>query len=376
MDLLLILTYTALCIAIFRIFNIPLTKWTVPTAILGGVLLIGTLILVMNYNHPHANIARNVYITTPIIPNVRGIVTDITVKPNEKVKAGDLLFSINDTPYQAKVNEATAQLQDAIQVAKGLEASFKSAQASTLRAKAEYFRSKLEFDRYQEGAKKGAYSKGSVDNMKGVYYAAKATYEASQAEEDRQRIAFESEVNGKQTIVAQAEARLEQAQFNLDSTNIYAPTDGYVTQLTLRPGMMAVPMPLRPVMSFVHDEEAQFVALFRQNSALRLKPGYKADFIFKAIPGKAFAGEIVSVLPAMAEGQVQAQGTLMSSKNFNRNGQVVVVLKLIDDMSEYDLPKGTSAEIAVYSDHFEHVSVMRKVLIRMKSWQNYLFLDH
>ncbi|MFM9597994.1 hypothetical protein ACKI1O_52970, partial [Streptomyces scabiei] len=80
-------------------------------------------------------------------------------------------------------------------------------------------------------------------------------------------------------------------------------------------------------------------------------PGYEADFIFKAIPGKTFAGEIVSVLPAMAEGQVQAQGTLMSSENFNRNGQVVVVLKLIDDMSEYNLPKGTSAEVAVYSDH-------------------------
>ena len=52
MDLLLILTYTALCIAVFKIFNIPLNKWTVPTAGLGGVVLIGTLILLMNYNHP------------------------------------------------------------------------------------------------------------------------------------------------------------------------------------------------------------------------------------------------------------------------------------------------------------------------------------
>lgn len=376
MDLLLILTYTAICVVVFKVFDIPLNKWTVPTAMLGGIILIGTLILVMNYNHPHANIARNVYVTTPIVPNVRGIVNEITVKPNQRVEKGALLFSIDDTPYQAKVNESNAQLQDAIQAAKGLEASYKSAQASSLRAKAEYLRSKVEFERYQEGAKKGAYSKGSVDNMKGIYYAAKASYEAAQAEEERQRIAFESRVNGKQTIVAQAEARLEEAKFNLDSTKIYAPTDGYVTQLTLRPGMMAVPMPLRPVMTFVHDEEARFVASFRQNSALRLKAGYQADFIFKAIPGKTFAGKVVSVLPAMAEGQVQAQGTLMGSEYFNRNGQMVVVLKLIDDMSEYDLPKGTSAEVAVYSDHFEHVSVMRKILIRMKSWQNYLFLDH
>ena len=40
------------------------------------------------------------------------------------------------------------------------------------------------------------------------------------------------------------------------------------------------------------------------------------------------------------------------------------------------LPMGTAVEVAVYSDSFTHVSVMRKVLIRMKSWQNYLYLDH
>lgn len=52
MDLLLIMTYAALCITIFKVFKIPLNKWTVPTAVLGGVIIIGTLILLMNYNHP------------------------------------------------------------------------------------------------------------------------------------------------------------------------------------------------------------------------------------------------------------------------------------------------------------------------------------
>ena len=41
MDLLLILTYAAMCIAIFKIFKIPLNKWSVPTAVLGGIVLIG-----------------------------------------------------------------------------------------------------------------------------------------------------------------------------------------------------------------------------------------------------------------------------------------------------------------------------------------------
>ena len=67
MDLLLILTYTALCVAVFKIFRIPLNKWTVPTAALGGVLIIGTLIMLMNYNHPYSEMARNYYVSTPTV---------------------------------------------------------------------------------------------------------------------------------------------------------------------------------------------------------------------------------------------------------------------------------------------------------------------
>ena len=70
MDLLLILTYTAICVVIFKVFKIPLNKWSVPTAVLGGAVLIGTLIFVMNYNHPYSEIAREYVVTTPIVPAV------------------------------------------------------------------------------------------------------------------------------------------------------------------------------------------------------------------------------------------------------------------------------------------------------------------
>ncbi len=55
-----------------------------------------------------------------------------------------------------------------------------------------------------------------------------------------------------------------------------APTKGYVTQVALRPGGMAVSLPLRPVMIFVHQEESYYVAWFRQNSL-------PADVIFAAL---------------------------------------------------------------------------------------------
>ncbi|MDK6765003.1 hypothetical protein QP380_06995, partial [Klebsiella aerogenes] len=56
METLLLLCYAALCIVIFKVFRIPLNKWTVPTAVLGGVILIGMLIPGMNYNFPYSEV--------------------------------------------------------------------------------------------------------------------------------------------------------------------------------------------------------------------------------------------------------------------------------------------------------------------------------
>ena len=94
MDLLLIMTYTAICIAIFKIFKIPLNKWTVPTAVLGGVVLIGTLILLMNYNHPFTQLGNQVFSSTPIVSGVRGRVIEVPVKPNQPLKKDDVLLNL------------------------------------------------------------------------------------------------------------------------------------------------------------------------------------------------------------------------------------------------------------------------------------------
>ncbi|PSW18034.1 HlyD family secretion protein [Photobacterium sanctipauli] len=376
MDLLLILTYAALCIAVFKIFNIPLNKWTVPTAVLGGIVLIGTLILLMNYNHPHSNMGGQFYVTTPIVPGVRGKVVEVPVTPNTPIKAGDVLFRVDPTPYEAEVQLQLAALAEAQQNVMGLEASYQAAKASTERAISERDRTLTQFQRYEKGYKRGAFTKSEVDNRRQFYRSAEASLAAARAEEQRAKLAYESEIMGENTAIAKVRAQLIQAQFNLEETVVHAPTDGYVTQVTLRPGMMAVPLPLRPVMTFIHQEEQFFIGAFRQNSLLRLRPGFKADFIFRALPGKTFQGEVIEVLPAIGESQVQAAGVLYGSDLLLRQGRPLVKLKITDDLSEYRLPQGANVEIAVYSDSFEHVSVMRKVLIRMKSWQNYLFLDH
>ncbi|MBD7646983.1 hypothetical protein HPN51_17855 [Klebsiella pneumoniae] len=58
METLMLLTYAALCIVVFKVFRIPLNKWTVPTAVLGGIALIGAVIFGMNYNFPYTDVGN------------------------------------------------------------------------------------------------------------------------------------------------------------------------------------------------------------------------------------------------------------------------------------------------------------------------------
>ncbi|MEZ8825945.1 HlyD family secretion protein [Vibrio sp. 10N.261.55.A7] len=376
MDLLLILTYAAFCIAIFKIFKIPLNKWTVPTAVLGGVVLIGTLILLMNYNHPFTQIGNQVYSTTPVVSGVRGRVIEVPVVPNQPLKQGDILFKIDPIPFEAEVAKLRAKVKEASQGALGLESGVSEAQSARFKAIAERDKAQREYDRYQRGYDRGAFTEQQLDTRRQAFKASQAALEVAEAQVEQAEISLNSEIGGENTAVASLLADLRKAEFNLEQTVVTAPTDGYATQLALRPGVMAVPLPLAPVMTFVHSEEKIYTAAFRQNSLQRLQPGHQAEFLFRALPGRVFKGEVVEVLPAIGEGQFQARGALLGTDALRTNGRVLVSLRITDDLTDYHLPMGTAVEVAVYSESFTHVSIMRKVLIRMKSWQNYLYLDH
>ena len=377
MELLLVLTYTALCVFIFKIFRVPVNKWTIPTAALGGVILIGAMVLVMNYNHPYSNKARQFFVTTPIVPGVGGIVTSVEIEPNQLVEKGTVLFRIDPKPYEAVVRQKQALLAGSQEGVRELEAAVASARARVVEVSANRDRSQGVFERYERGFASGAFSEVDLENRRQIYNADEAAVERAEADLERATIAFEAAIDGDNPEVARLKAELDKARYDLERTVVRAPTSGYATQLLLRPGMMAASLPLRPVMVFVHEEDMSLVAAFRQNSALRLKPGYEAEIVFPSIPGRAFHGKVKQVLPSIAEGQLQTSGSMIgTAQAFQSLGRVPVEIEVLDDLSEFNLPAGSRAQVAVYSDHFHHVAVMRKILLRMSSWENYLYLDH
>jgi multidrug resistance efflux pump len=385
MDMLLILTYTAICYAIFRIFRIPVNKWTVPTAGLGGIVLISGLILLMSYNHPYTSDARIYFTTTPIVPAVKGPVVEVPVVANTPLKQGDMLFRIDPRPYQYAVDQKRAAIAEAEQKVLELKAALGAAESGVEEARAARDRAKQSFDRVNE-ANENARAAGraapiselEVENKRGLYLGAEAAVGTALARAEQARIAYEAEIGGVNPTVARIRAELSAAEYELDQTTVRAPADGYVTQVFLRPGMMAVPLPLRPVMVFVNGEDMTLGAAFIQNSLQRVIVGDEAEVSFRAIPGRIFRGRVKALLSVMAQGELQPTGALLDPQapERRRPGLALATIEMLDDLSAYQLPGGVSAEVAIYTHHWHHVAIMRKVLLRMNSWLNYVFLEH
>ena len=373
MELLLIMLYVSFCWGVFKIFRLPLNRWTVPTAVLGGVALIGALLLVMNYNHPYSTLVREYFLTTPIVPDVGGRVIEVAVKGDQRVKKGEVLIRLDPTPYEATRSLRQAELRAALQKVQQLEASLSGTGSEVAKARADRDRSLDNYRRREAGGERAGFSKSQIENLRALYLADEAALQTALAKETEALVQLAEDASGDNVLVAQAKAALASADWELEQTVIRAPTDGFVSQLILQPGMMAQPLPLRPVGVFVHAEARTIIGAFWQNSLQRIHVGDEAEVIFRAVPGKVFKGKVSKVLPVLAQGQLQASGNLLSVEMVPQAGKVPVMIELEDDLSAYQLPAGVIGSGAIYTEYVHHVALLRKVLLRMVSWQNYVF---
>lgn len=379
MDLLLILTYTAVCVGIFKFFKIPLNKWSVPTAVLGGVILIGSLLLLMNYNHPYSERAQMITVTLPIIPEVQGVVMDVTPDSNKPLKAGDFLFRIDPTTYQAKVDGLNGQIKTALQDVEVLKARLESESADIEQIKALRDLALKDAQRYRNGSRdklKSPFTDQEVVKAQQTYLAAQAQWRSAQSKKDQTQAELNALVGGENATVHQLKSQLKEAQYYLDKTIVKAPSAGYVTQNLLKPGMFVRPLPLRPVMVFVPEQKTYMYAVFRQNSALRLSAGDEVEVVFNALPGSVVQGKVKQILPAVPNSSYQAQGHLQGLNFDPKLDGIYTEIELNPAADISALPAGSMGQVAVYSDHFAHLSVLRKVLLRMTSWMHYLYIDH
>ena len=377
MELLLALIYVSFCVVIFKIFKIPVNQWSLSTAVLGGIIGIFLLLLVMNYNHPFTANARIYFAVTPILPTVKGRVVEVPVQANAPLKEGDVLFRIDPKPFEYVVAAKKAALAEAEQNVKQLKASFDQAAAQAERANAQLQLAEQNYDRQAQLFKANVVAQATLDTATRNLDVSKQSFAAAKAEEERARLAYTSNIGGVNTAVAKLRAELADAEFDLEQTTTRAAGPGFVTQVSLRPGMYAIPAQLRTSMFFVNTgpQDRELGAAFQQNSLQRVKAGDDAEVAFDAVPGRVFKGKVRTVVDAISTGQLGTTVGLIEPETRTTAGRAVAIIDVSDEMRDYQIPLGATAQVAIYTEHWHHLSLLRKVLLRMRSWQNYVFLE-
>jgi len=268
------------------------------------------LLIPMSWGAPQGSalVVRN---AVSIVPDVAGEVTEVPVVANVPLKAGDVLFKIDPTPYDAQVQTISAQLK---------LASTRLSQMTTL---------------YERDAGR----------------------------------AFD--VEQRQSEVDQLKGQLQAAQWNLDKTVVKAPADGYVTNLALRKGARVTTLSLSPVMAFIDTSDTIIGVEINQIDARYVAPGQEVEVTFKFAPGQVFSGKDESVLQAVATGQAQISGTAVLPKAIEAVPFVVRV-RLDDQDFVRRLPAGATGTAAIYTDHLKPTHVVRRVILRQVAIINYV----
>ena len=375
---------------------------------MGLVGFVGLLIILfgMNYTQPFTIGATVGEFTTPVTARVPGRVIEVPVHNNSQVKKGDVLLRMDPQPYlgayraaeasmsQSDIQTATAivQAQQSVNAAVANVQSVQSAIQATAAAigatEAGLSLAKTRLKEYTELASKNAGSQFEVER-----YAADVTsltqqvaaqqqqmaaqqqqLVAAQAQAAQARISLQTATEMRPAVLSQAEAQVSEAKWNSEQTTIYAPDDGYVTQLQLQPGAMAS---LTPVMVFVHSaHNGLVIATVMQNYLNTFNNGAEAEVAMPGMPGKIIKGRVTSIELATGAGQLGPDGQLKSSFEPHPPDRMFITMRLEGDLSGYFIPGGSSAWIAIRGNQWKELFIIRQVIMRWYTWTNYIFAGY
>jgi len=292
-----------------------------------GVVLIGAIVYAWWTFAPTTVDGRAFQFVIPIVPNVAGQVVEVPIEGTQVLKKGDVLFKINPTPYQFKVDQ--------------LEASI--AQAEAQRQLAE-----IQVKRATGLVKASAGAQSQLDQWNAELAAANAS-------------------------IASLTAQLGDAQWRLEETNVRAPYDGYVFNLQLRPGNYVTTIPMASSMSFVSNEIHKVIASFSQSAIRYIEVGDEVEMVFRSKPGKVYAGKVFRIAEASGSAQFTASGQLPTMTGQPENSRWAVVIDFDDEEEAEEMPQSSGASIiAVYTEKGKPVHIISKVVMRMNAWMGYL----
>ena len=346
------------------------------------------LILFLNIVAPSSADVRVINYVVSVNPRVNGIVTEVPIEPNRPLKKGDVLFRLDPTPYALDVKNFTAQLnQLKVQLitaqanARNYGEQLRAATGQKEAVAARLALSRQRLKQYKELAATGAGSafdveqaQADTDNLEAQL--ASATAAEQQAREKLAAKTAEGdqdEVANVKAQIARAEAQLANAKWSLEQTEYRAPADGTVVSLALRPGAMAVPLPMVPAMTFV-EKEQWIMAIYRQNEVRKIKPDQEAEIALKMYPGRIIKCKVDSIMWATAQGQLPIGGIGAPGVAPIPPGALAVRLLTTGRDEDLFLASGAAGNGAVFTDSGEPIHIIRKIILRVGAKLDWLIL--
>ncbi len=375
MEALLLAIYSFFVWLIFFKFKwLPWNKVSQVTVVIIPIVAITALILFLNVYAPSSADVRVVKYVVQVVPQVRGRVIEVPVEPNSAVKKGTVLFRIDPTPFELQVNTLEAQLAATEGSVQQLNEELRSAASRTNAERAKLELARVRVKQYRELAETGAGDRFAQEQAEADVREFEASVAANVAAEAQVRARLGATVGDDQAEVAQIRAQLASARWELSQTVFHAPADGTVINLQLRPGQMATALGALPVMTFV-ENEFQVIALYNQNELHNVQAGDEAEIALKTYPGRIIKASVDSIVWAQGQGQIPMSATLPQTGTAPLPpGRFAVRLDIAEQDRELFLAAGAAGNGAIYTQSGHHIHIVRKVIMRVGSYTNWLVL--
>lgn len=311
--------------------------------ILGLIAVAGALLVLHAWRLPPFSNAvqrtENAYVrgqVTIVSPQVPGYVTQVLVQDYQRVKAGQLLVTIDDRIYRQRLEQARAALHSAqgalsnsAQTQQSARGSVAQSSASVQGAEAQLAKARADYQRIQQLAPQGWVTRAQVDASRAAMQAAEAAVAQARAQQGIAQTGVTSAVVGRETLVAaveNAQAQVRLAQIDLDNTRIVAPADGKLGEIGVRQGQQVATG--TQLMALVPDR-LWIVANLKETQMKGIRVGQRATLSVDALGGDELTGKVSEIAPATGS-EFSVIRTDNASGNFTKVPQRVPVKILLD----------------------------------------------
>ncbi len=242
---------------------------------------------------------------TSLAPKVTGYVTEVLVDDNQAVRAGDVLFRIDDADYRARLAQAVANVDAAKAQLRNVEAEtqlqhalIRHAEAQRMAAVAELNLATRASDRRRELVRTNAVSQAQVDESDAARSRADAGLSAAGAtvEAQRERLSvLAAQREAAIAALAQARAARDLTQIDLANTAVRAPVSGIVGNRQVRVGRLVAQGV--SLLDIVPIDALWVVANFKETQLERMRAGQRVRIMIDANPSEVLSGVVDSFAP-------------------------------------------------------------------------------